>query len=45
MFRLVYGKVRINGKNMDYRDVLSHDEYYRVLDYAKNNMFTSYPLE
>lgn len=44
-FRLVYGKVRINSKNMDYRDVLSHDEYYRVLDYAKNDMFTSYPLE
>lgn len=44
-FRLVYGTVWVNGKKMDYRDVLSHDEYYRVLDYAKNDAFTSYPLK
>ncbi|MDD4820921.1 MAG: hypothetical protein PHD21_08825 [Flavobacteriales bacterium] len=44
-YRLVYRTVWVNGKKMDYTDVLAHDEYYRVLSSEKNDVFWSYPVE
>lgn len=42
-FRLVYRMVWVDGRPMDYTEVLAHPEYWRVLSYEPGMDFTAYP--
>ena len=44
-YRLVYRTIWVNGKKMDYTDVLSHKEYYRAISNEVNTVFWAYPVE
>lgn len=42
-FRLVKREIWVDGREMDYTEVLAHPEYWRALSYDPGQTFTAYP--